>query len=85
MRMTPKQIDAACDAIADAAALIRAQAERVLVLEEALGYVRDAANFYDKVCASSNDEKIAVGRDHWDWLIDAANRARAALNATGAA
>lgn len=31
-----------------------------------------AVDFFDKVKASSEEEKVAVGTDHWDWLVSAA-------------
>lgn len=40
-----------------------------------------AIKFFDEVRASSEDERIAVGSDHWDWLISAARKvARSADN-----
>ena len=52
-------------------------------LREVVAYSRDAIDFYDKVQAASQDEKVAVGQDHWNWLIEAARRARAALAGSG--
>jgi hypothetical protein len=43
-----------------------------LDLEQALLDLKNAVEFFDKVQASSEEEKIAVGHDHWDWLISAA-------------
>lgn len=40
--------------------------------------LRRAVEFFDKVQAASEGEKIAVGTDHWDWLLNAAR----ALTAT---
>lgn len=40
----------------------------------ALAELREAIEFFDKVQASSADEKLAVGRDHWDWLEAAARQ-----------
>jgi hypothetical protein len=42
--------------------------------EIAAAQLRDALDFYDKVNASSDDEKIAVGTDHIDTVIDRARR-----------
>ena len=40
-----------------------------------------ALDFYDRVQASSEDERIAVGRDHYDWVFRAARKAASASNA----
>jgi hypothetical protein len=68
------------------ASLLRAAAARLDEMERenarlraALMYSHGAIDFYEKVQAASQDEKIAVGQDHWNWLIEAARRARAAL------
>lgn len=45
----------------------------------ALAEAKDAVAFFDQVKAASQDEKIAVGRDHWNRL-EAAIRAVAALS-----
>jgi Mg2+ and Co2+ transporter CorA len=67
-----------------------AEASRLSELERenarmraALANSRDAIDFYEKVQAASQDEKAAVGQDHWNWLIEAARRARAALAGSG--
>lgn len=38
----------------------------------ALNNLKDAVEFWRRVQKSSEDEKIAVGRDHYNWLISAA-------------
>lgn len=37
--------------------------------------LRQALEFYDKVCAATTDEKIAVGQDHWNWLLEESRKA----------
>ena len=41
-------------------------------LEIALKNLKDAVAFMDKRNAASEDDKIAVGSDHWTWLETAA-------------
>jgi hypothetical protein len=41
-----------------------------------------ALNFYDRVQASSEDERIAVGRDHYDWVFRAARTVSSESNAS---
>lgn len=36
--------------------------------ERAIKNAKNAIHFFDKVQKSTQEEKIAVGRDHWDWL-----------------
>jgi hypothetical protein len=52
--------------------------EEATELELAADECRRAVEFFDRVQSSSGDEKIAVGRDHFDWLERAARRAAAA-------
>ncbi len=61
------------------AALQAECAEQDIVVND----LRDALAFYDHVKASSLDEKIAVGQDHYDWVFSAACKvvARQALAA----
>ncbi len=40
-------------------------------IEKALENAKAAVEFFDKVQASSSDERIAVGRDHVDWILTA--------------
>lgn len=47
-------------------------------LERALVNLARAVKFFDKVQASSEEEKIAVGRDHWDWIVGASKETAAA-------
>lgn len=47
-------------------------------LELAVGNLRSALDFLDRVQASTGDERTAVGTDHWDWLEKAARRVVAA-------
>jgi hypothetical protein len=42
--------------------------------EQAIQEIKNAIRFLDRVNNSSEDEKIAVGRDHWDWLETAARK-----------
>lgn len=42
--------------------------------QHALKELRNAVIFFDNVNDSSDDEKIAVGQDHWNRLVAAANR-----------
>jgi hypothetical protein len=44
--------------------------------------LRRAVEFFDRVKAASEDEKIAVGHDHWDRLESAARDAVAPLQAS---
>ncbi len=41
-----------------------------------------ALDFYDRVQTSSEDERIAVGRDHYDWVFRAARKVASASNAS---
>lgn len=41
-------------------------------MERHLDGLAQAVAFYRKVQSSTDDEKIAVGHDHWDWLLRAA-------------
>lgn len=43
-------------------------------LQGALSELKDAMDFYDKVKKLKGDERLAVGTDHYDWLILAADR-----------
>lgn len=43
---------------------------------KAMEEVCEAADFYDRVMASSASEKAAVGNDHIDWMIRAGIRLR---------
>lgn len=54
--------------------------ERERELEGALREARDAVDFFDRVKAATQDEQIAVGRDHWN-RMEAALRTVAALTA----
>jgi hypothetical protein len=69
------------------AADVRAQRETIAVLtarvEALTGVLKGsarAADFYERVISSSEDEQIAVGQDHWNWLLRAAKEARATLS-----
>lgn len=52
--------------------------------EIALADLRRAVEFFDKVKASTGQERAAVGRDHWDWLESAARNAAEAFASTSA-
>lgn len=41
----------------------------------ALVQLKAAVEFFDRVTNSSEDERIAVGNDHWEWLKKAARNA----------
>jgi hypothetical protein len=43
-------------------------------LKAALSELSEAVQFFDKVNAASEDERIAVGSDHHDWLERAAKK-----------
>lgn len=43
-------------------------------LEDACVNMKRAVEFYDRVKASSERDKTAVGTDHWDWLLRAARK-----------
>jgi hypothetical protein len=75
--------DGYAPAMRQAAALLRRAAEEIGVLRSVLGQNKAAIDFYDKVQASSDDEKIAAGSDHWDFLLAAARQARSALADAG--
>jgi bacterioferritin (cytochrome b1) len=36
--------------------------------ERAIKNAKNAIHFFDKVKKSSEEERLAVGSDHWDWL-----------------
>lgn len=46
-------------------------------LAMALLELKNAIEFFDRVRASSEDERVAVGQDHWNWLENAARKAAA--------
>lgn len=68
-----------CLRIADRVLALPPQAAPGVV--EALKECADAVDFFDRVHSASDDEKIAVGTDHWNRL-EAACRQAAALSAT---
>ena len=75
------RIDRNSDMVAQLAALASPPvSERERELEGALREARDAVDFFDRVKASTQDEQIAVGRDHWN-RMEAALRAVAVLTA----
>lgn len=39
-----------------------------MTLERAARNLKAAVEFFDRVEASTETEKLAVGTDHWDWL-----------------
>lgn len=41
---------------------------------EALIELKQAVAFFDKVKASSTEERRAAGRGHWDWVLSAARK-----------
>ena len=43
-------------------------------LLEAAKFMKEGMRFYDKVLNSSEAEKIAVGTDHYKWIMKAARR-----------
>ena len=71
--VTEKQVEMSDmeDAGADAYHMDRCQATD---LELAADECRRAVEFMDRVRASSDAEKNAVGNDHWDWLERAARK-----------
>jgi hypothetical protein len=48
--------------------------EQIEQMYAAITELADAMDFYDRVESSTLDEKIAVGRDHHDWIMRAARR-----------
>lgn len=66
--------------LASIPALHPAPTDRVAELEAALREARDAVDFFDRVKASTQDEQIAVGRDHWN-RMEAALRSVALFSA----
>ncbi len=54
-------------------------------IQAALANLKRAVDFFDRVQASSGDERTAVGIDHYDWLIKAARAAAALSKAEGQA
>lgn len=39
-------------------------------LQKAIAELEKALQFYDQVSRATEDERIAVGRDHHDWIMD---------------
>lgn len=46
--------------------------------DDAIDNLKRALDFYDRVNASSPDDKAAVGQDHWEWLERASREVVAA-------
>lgn len=42
--------------------------------EDAIKELADALDFFDRVVASSTEERIAVGQDHWNWILSAVRK-----------
>jgi hypothetical protein len=55
--------------MAEALEAIKAWGLRVALVE-----LEQALAFFDRVRQSSDEERCAVGADHWDWLEQAARR-----------
>lgn len=36
--------------------------------------IKEAIDFFNRVKNSSEDEKFAVGIDHWNWLVSASEK-----------
>ncbi len=47
---------------------------------EAARDVKRALDFHDLVVMSSEDDRIAVGQDHWTWLLASASKCRKAIS-----
>lgn len=43
-------------------------AEKWERIEPLVREAREAIDFFDRVRSSPDDERIAVGSDHWDWI-----------------
>ncbi len=54
--------------------------EEIKRLEKIVKNCAAAAEFYEKVCRSDPEERIAVGTDHIDWVIDACRDAQKAMS-----
>lgn len=49
--------------------ITNAELERLWESESACKAMREAVDFFNRVQASTDEERAAVGRDHWDWVM----------------
>jgi predicted enzyme related to lactoylglutathione lyase len=49
-------------------------------LQIKLDDLKSAVDFYERVINASMDEQIAVGQDHWKWLISASKGVAGAID-----